>query len=331
MRSVAKWSLLSAATLAIVAFAWFSSAFKQPLQTPFSAPTSAAQEETPAPAPVPAPARVDPPQTRSAAANEYKAAFQSATDYKALAEALLPAAKAGNADAQYYLARVLEYCAEAERMYFRRRGQKLSLNEGLQFAVKRRLPIDVAQRVFDRCNGFDGAGGEDLGAAADWLSKATDAGQPLAEASTATKLLLRQKMENFSRAGAVAVSGPQITAGKLMDPTELLKSALKSKDPEVLFAIGEAQSLLSPSENDMNAVRYAWWLVACERGLDCSGSAEWVRNACAESPECASASNPSDLVRTLSGDDWPQVQQRAQEINSKLDTGQWDELRLDAG
>jgi len=33
-------------------------------------------------------------------------------------------------------------------------------------------------------------------------------------------------------------------------------------------------------------------------------------------------------MMTIAGDDWPAVQQRAQEINAKLDVGQWDELDL---
>jgi len=35
-----------------------------------------------------------------------------------------------------------------------------------------------------------------------------------------------------------------------------------------------------------------------------------------------------DRVRKLAGDQWPVVQQRAQEISAKLDAGRWDELGL---
>ena len=37
--------------------------------------------------------------------------------------------------------------------------------------------------------------------------------------------------------------------------------------------------------------------------------------------------SPGNLV-VVAGDEWPAVQQRAQEISAKLDAGQWDELGL---
>jgi hypothetical protein len=35
-----------------------------------------------------------------------------------------------------------------------------------------------------------------------------------------------------------------------------------------------------------------------------------------------------NLVRSRAGDAWPDVQERVQEINAKLDAGQWSELGL---
>jgi TPR repeat protein len=259
---------------------------------------------------------------------DYKKEFASSNNYWEFAHAILPAAKAGNAAAQFYLYRVLERCDEYNRMYFQHRGQHLALDQGLQFAVQRHLSIDVAQSVFDRCHLFQENDLTELGSATDWLEKATDAGHPLAEATTAGKILEQDMRRRLAQAGGVPNPSNSVEVGNGADPRELLKSAVRSKDPEVIFSIGEAQSLLNPSNSDTNATRFAWWLVACQRGFDCSGDAEWVKSGCAEASPCSSASGPSELIRILSRDEWPEVQQRAQEISSKLDAGKWDDLGL---
>ena len=324
-----KWcATLFGVALAASAYMWFAQpSNKRSIQTtPLQTMRPPAQGVTLAPtsmAGVPNPKNV----TRAASMN-YKDAFRSAADYRTFAQAILPAAKAGAADAQYYLSRVMEQCDEDNRMYFQHRGQRLSLDEGLQFAVKRHLSIEVAQSVFDRCHGFQAGDSTELGSASEWLAKATDAGQPLAEATTARKILIQDMMKNFVKAGGAPDQSTAVTVGNGADPRQLLSSALKSGDPEVLFTIGEEQGLLYPAKSDTDTERFAWWLVACQRGFDCSAGADWVKNSCAGDPQCASANDPSDLVRSLAGDNWPDVQQRAREISAKLDAGQWDELGL---
>jgi hypothetical protein len=259
----------------------------------------------------------------------YKKSFAESHSYWDYAHKILPAAKAGDADAQFYLSRLLERCNDDNRMYFQHKGVTLTLNEGLQYAVQRRLPIEVAQAVYDRCHEFQDHDLTELGSASDWLAKATDAGEPLAQTTTAYKILMQNLQQNFSNAGGVPNSGTDAPVGGGADPRELLRAAVESKDPEVLFNIGEFQELLDPSNyNDNKTTRFAWWLVACQRGFDCSANAEWVKNSCVNDPQCASASSPSDLVRSLSGDNWFNVQQRAQEIDANLDASQWAALGL---
>jgi hypothetical protein len=43
----------------------------------------------------------------------------------------LPAARAGNIDAEFYLSKALTYCSENNGMYFRRKGKAIGLDEGL--------------------------------------------------------------------------------------------------------------------------------------------------------------------------------------------------------
>ncbi len=258
----------------------------------------------------------------------YKKDFANSHDYWILAVALLPAAKAGNADAQFYLSRLLDRCAEDNRMYFQHKGRNLTLDEGLQYAVQRHLPIEIAQSVYDKCHGFQENDSAKFGRADEWLAKATASGQPIAQATTASKILTQEMQRNFAQAGGVPNPYADESAVNGSDPRDLLRSALRSRDPEVLFSIGESQALLDPTNANRNTTRFAWWLVACERGFDCSANADWVKTSCSNDPQCASATNSDDIVRTLAGDNWPMVQQQAQEISAKLDAGQWDQINL---
>ena len=78
-------------------------------------------------------------------------------------------------------------------------------------------------------------------------------------------------LQNLSRAGVVQNLDPDPKLEKA-DPVSLLREAVRSEDPEVLFMIGEAQSLLYPTHSNEEVERLAWWLVACERGLDCTAN-----------------------------------------------------------
>jgi hypothetical protein len=109
-----------------------------------------------------------------------------------------------------------------------------------------------------------------------------------------------------------------------IDPRELLRAAVKSLDPQVLDTIGRVQLLLNLSNPDSNIEYFAWTYVACQRGLNCSPTSHWAQDC----PNNCNASTPASVMMGWSGSDWPAVQQRADEINAKLDAGQWDELGL---
>jgi hypothetical protein len=258
---------------------------------------------------------------------DFKKRFADAHDYWAFAHDLLPAAKAGNSDAQYYLSKVMEYCGGVNRSYFNRRGERVDLDQALQNAGRMHQSLDLVQLAYDRCNEFFRQDASELGTAADWLASATRAGQPLAQSATASKLVMQGLLDNYAKTGAVPTSIPEPAKVK-GDPRELLYEAVQSKDPDVLYNIGELYPALNPDDPDRDVVRFAWILVACERGLDCSANAEWVKYDCFGSDACSSATSSSDFVRFLAGDHWSQVQQRAGEIGAALDNGSWDKLGL---
>ena len=263
-------------------------------------------------------------------AANYKAALQHSHDYWDYAKSILPAAQVGDREAQFYLSRVLERCRSDSRMFLQRQGRPLTEDESLQLAAQRNLPIELVQQAYERCHRFQEDGTGEFGDATEWLGRATLAGQPVAQATTAIRILLQRATDRLAKAAGTApantIAVSRDTAG--MDPRELLRDAVESNDPEVLFKIGEADALLHPSTGgDNNTERNAWWLVACERGFDCSPNSDWVKSICYIDPQCASI-GPSEIIEYVSGADWPRVQQRAEELKSKLDAGQWDDLGL---
>lgn len=259
---------------------------------------------------------------------DYGKALAATHDYWDYARSILSAAKSGNPDAQYYLAQVLERCKRDNKMYFQQSGANLTLDQGIQRAVRLHLSLDMANAIYERCRGFAENDSADLGDASDWLAQAAASQQPLAQATTALKLITQEVLHNAQLAGAVANPEAPAWIDTPKDTRQLLREAVESRNPEVLYMIGEAQGFLSAPNTDVTVPQFAWWLVACERGLDCSANAEWVKIGCASDPRCASFTDPSDFVRTFSGDEWNDVRLLAQQINANLDAGRWDELGL---
>jgi hypothetical protein len=77
-----------------------------------------------------------------------------------------------------------------------------------------------------------------------WVAQATAAGQPLAQADTALKLFTQQALQATRLAGAAPNPGAPPTIDSQQSPRQLLRMAVESRDPEVLFTIGEAQGYL---------------------------------------------------------------------------------------
>jgi hypothetical protein len=262
---------------------------------------------------------------------DYGAAFAQSRNLWEFAHRILPAARAGDADAQFYLSKALEQCARDNKMFYQRRGLPLTSDQGIQWALQRHLSLDVAQAVYERCHEFleqDASAVSELGDSNDWLQQATHAGQPLAQAATAMKLFLQQILQNIQIANGVSNPDARAPIKSEQSPVSLLREAVESRNPEVLFAIGEAQGFLGAFNREATVNQLAWWLVACRRGLDCSANAEWIKVACANDARCASFTDPSAFVRAHAGDDWDNVEQLAGEIDAKLDAGRWDELGL---
>src|SRR5208282_5779118 len=162
----------------------------------------------------------------------------------------------------------------------------------------------------------------------DWLQKATDAGYPLAQTTTASEGLLQDQLKAALRAGGSptdpTTSLPPI--GGDANPRELLAVAAQSADPEVLTAIGNLQYMLNPTQpKDITTLnRTAWMYAACQRGADCSVyGAATATNCGPNDGNCMPV--PNTFLRWVNNN-WAPVQEKVNQINAVLNSKQWDQL-----
>lgn len=264
------------------------------------------------------------------AATDYGKAFRASTDYRSFVLNALAAAQSGDRDAQYYVHAALAYCDETYKFYFHPRGKLLSVDEAI--AVRSDLPgpsmTEAIKRAYARCNGINEAKNPSWGTSGEWLAKATDAGQPLAQMETAQKMFLRP----LTRAGVVSDSeDPAIAHGTYTDARSLVRAAIESKDPQVIFDMGDLQGFLNHGEPNERLTKDAitWRYVACLRGLDCGVDAEWHLQFCLWDSNCLPQETGADYLRRIA----PMMNvidldQRARGLNAKIDAGAWDELGL---
>jgi len=251
-------------------------------------------------------------------------------DYGALIDKLLPLAEDGNAKAQYDVYEATTYCQERVRFYFTRRGRRLTLEEGLAWAIERNVSYETAQAVHKQCGKFLEMDPKDQSGAVNWLNAAAKQGYAPAQSALAAKILEDQQRRGFASASGIATAASTESLDRTKSATELLREAVKSRDPEVLFTIGEMIPLIHPTAAEVDSERLAWMALACERGFDCSAQAEWVVASCL-SAECQSINSPNEVVRILAGDRWIEVRARARELGASLDAGRWDQLGLGSG
>lgn len=283
--------------------------------------------------------RDDTPSAQSIAKVSFGSRLDRSSNYETFVRAAIDAARAGNPDAQYSLYRALNYCEFSYRGYFELPGGPRTLDDALRIASTRPgWNAEAIQLAWDRCHDLYEHGREQWGDAMDWLGRATDGGHPAAQAATAFNLILRQEVRT-----QVAPRAPvptQDAKAHERDPYKLLLTAVQSKDPAVLWQIGQMQGVLNsahgPSTDGAAEGMYpqlkdtfAWWLVACARGYDCGERAEWYRTLCLYTPDCRPGENGVEFMRREAQlQNVYDLDQRIQEINERLDAGRWDELGL---
>lgn len=251
--------------------------------------------------------------------------FKRETDYLALATSIIVDAQAGNADAQYYLSEILRYCTVEYRTYFKTRGPDRSLEDAQAHANSTYgLSAKIAGEVYHRC--FDlvaRTAPNRFGTRDEWVARAAENGQPLAQLARARDVLVESR---FGSTKDVPDPQPAPRSQMKEEAIRLLGEALRaSKDAEVLWKASDLLQAYAGEGTDMTDETWAWRLAACQRGYDCSESAEWIGFMCRHGTNCESATG-LDLIKTATGDHFNAVADTAAQINRIIDQEDWDQL-----
>lgn len=261
------------------------------------------------------------------------------SDWYALAQEILPQAKAGNAEAQYVLFKTITGCDGGGRW-----GASADSLEAARAAARLRYPdVPQVERAFEmgygRCHGFKAAEAKSLGDPWDWLTKAMDAGYGPALAAGGNARLLQDEAKAAVRAGSTpnepTLNLPPI--GGDATARELFAVAAQSADPEVLQQISTSINMLRPDlpEDELIRLRVAWAYVACQRGLDCTppNPADAIHPDPYGPPTVVNC-GPNDgpctpvpgFLLALANYNWAPVQEVVNQINAALNAKQWDRL-----
>lgn len=263
------------------------------------------------------------------AVSDYAKSFRDASNYRDFIMSALSAAQSGDRDAQYYVSAAISYCDETNRFFFRRRDKTLTVDEAI--AERAALPgIDMTaaiRRANRRCQDVNSARDPAWGTADQWLAKATQAGQPLAQARTAENIFL-----HITKTGAAEAPKPGSAGetGTLRDARSLALAAVQSKNVEAIFEMGDLLPILKPglSQSDFEHEALTWRYVACLRGLDCGVNAEWHLQMCLADPSCLPDESGIDYLRRSAQVSMIDLEQKARALNDKIDAQAWNEMGL---
>jgi hypothetical protein len=258
----------------------------------------------------------------TAAPVDYAAGLRAASDYLEFIRSIQDAASNGDHAAQFYSYRALDYCYDGYRGYFKGRQGRLTLDDALKRSVSRWPfnPEDV-RRVHARCHTLWESGAEEITERLEWLKLASDGGYPLAQVIAA------------QRQWQATAGEDNDDAARLEERRGLLAKAIRSREPEVIWEIGnnpldferrDGGELGEVKEYDVDYA--AWWLAACARGLDCSPGSQVVGQLCRFDPGCQPYESVADILRRGSDDDFSGIEARARWISEKIDAGDWESL-----
>jgi hypothetical protein len=255
--------------------------------------------------------------------------FRAATNYFDFVRETRPAALAGDVRAQVYLYRALKSCSVDYQYLFKseRKKRYLTYEEGVQEAMKR-LPFrpEYVPLVYARCHGLFDPLDPDVENPVHWLRRAAQGMDPLALALATGRVLVTSETATQTNAAELRLDQKELDQQKATLGRRQLGSALRSRDPEVIFEIAEVIHLSGAPDADRETISAEWRMAACLRGLDCSSSSEIVRGFCLWDRDCQPYESLPDVLHRHVGAGFPAVEARAREINALIDAGKWEEL-----
>jgi hypothetical protein len=268
----------------------------------------------------------------TASPRPYRERFAKATSYYDFVRDALPAAKAGDPEAQFYVSEALGYCEQGYSKWFLKRPAPDLPAPSLEEMIGKLPPHlhGVLRNVYGKCHDLMENNAAQWGTQEDWLAKATDAGLPAAQARAANMLLVNEEFHE-----------PPGIHSKEQDPRTLLRSALQAKDPTALLVAGSIlnsmDEMKNPRTNDVQLQetrienRLAWWLLACSRGYDCSENGLWFGEVCASDATRCLPDHPDavEYIHRVAADrHYSDLDQMAASLMAKVDAGAWNELGL---
>jgi hypothetical protein len=206
-----------------------------------------------------------------------------------LAESALPAAQAGNADAQFALYGVFSYCRDGRR----------DVNAHCDALAAQHPDLDAEAKT--------------------WLTKSLDSKFPRALVFTALEDMRAMARKPPAR-------GERVRRTQLARENLLL--ALQSNDPAITEVVPEFLPALFPGAPEVERARWIWKLAACEQGLDCGPRAPMVQNDCRAHDRCIAGEAAPDYIRRVSGD-FPSLTARARNLARALRKTQLDGKSFD--
>lgn len=324
---------LVAAILA-VALAWWlwparlaPDAARRPAATPEPRRASLLDEPRAAPHGAPSTSRddiiaVEPETPRPV---DFRARLHAAGDYLEFAQQTLPAARAGDAAAQFYLSKALAYCESLYEWYFIERSpdgrrRHRTLDEAQQItAVRPYFTADDVRDIQARCQRLRSQDDGTFGASNEWFDAALAQDFPLAQAHSAYMLAIQSTQ-----------SGDAAKTRMARDQARRLAfESLREGEVAAMLQVAEVGAYLAGEGYSQSSVqRWGWLLAATLRAAPSVEVQEWVQMACRIDTQCQPYETPADVIRRKAGNHLDEVERRAREINEKLDAGTLTESDL---
>lgn len=228
----------------------------------------------------------------------------NAVDYAALIDLALPAAQAGNADAQFALYGAFSYCRDMTR--------------GRTPEEARRLEI-MSPVVEPRCNSL-AAQFPDFAVEADrWLEQSLEQKFPRAFALDAL-----EEVRDLTR-------NPPPEPKRLRrieSARSRLMFALNANDPAITQVVPHFLPAFFPDDLRVVRARWVWLMAACEQGLRCDSSSKITQEDCMTHDRCSAGESVTAYIRRVSGD-FPSLMTRARNLARTLRRSQLDGKTFD--
>jgi hypothetical protein len=244
--------------------------------------------------------------------------MRASRNYLEFAQSILPAARDGDAAAQFYLSQTLGYCESLYEWYFIERSREgrvrhRTLDEAQQIsAVRPFFSAEDIRVIQARCQRMRSLEDAPFGASSGWFDASLAQRFPLAQAQAASNLALQGLQRGDPQKGRIARE----------EARRLAFEALSTPEPAVLLGVaGVGAALAGEDTAEASRRSLSWILAASMRDENSADLHEWMRSTCRADTQCQPYETPADVILRRAGNDRDEVERRARELSEKLDAG----------